>query len=419
MSLPRSLVYAVQRFQTAQRETVRLFPLQKRDFSENEVISFRFPASGVLDLHSLAMHFQHYMQGTGTNTGTTSIFDPIYYSEFIRRVDVMINGVTVGLNALSDYGLAYLTKYKYADTSDRAVYKSILEGAQSHRIVNEGANQEAPQNGMIADWLGFLSGSHVRYLPLAAFGELQIDITLHNRRRWVASDTTAGDYAKINATTHQLRNVRMLYTKVHFEDNLLDNMVAARLSRGTLQIPFENWAQWEGNAFSGTTTFNFQVATQSLDHIFGSLRPDNYSTVPANNVRLASGGENSTFQFTVNANPVSSWQLAVPEVFWATAEALEGNNNALYAPSMTYAEFRDRYFAYIHSFAFPLDLDESKTMITGLSTYGQTVPLTFEVTGTSTVSLGGGNVSSYRPFVTGRMTSICELNAGRMITYIQ
>jgi hypothetical protein len=419
MSLPRSLIYAVNRFQTAQRETVRLFPLQKRDFSENEVISFRFPASGVLDLQSLAMHFVYFIEGTGTTAGDLDVATPEYLSQLIRRVDVSINGVQVGLNALTDYGLAYLTKYKYADTGDRATFKGLLEGNLSCRIVSGGNNATVFRNGMIADWLGFLSGSHVRYLPLAALGELQIDITLHPRRRWVASDTSDANYAKISAT-QQLRNVRMLYTKVHFEDNLLDNMVAARLARGSMQIPFENWAQWEGNAFSGTTSFNFQVATQSLDHLFGALRPDNYSTTAANNVRLASGGETSTFQFSVNANPVSSWPLAVPEVFWATADALEGNNNALYAPSIaTYADFRDRYFAYIHSFAFPLDADESKSMITGLSTYGQTVPLTFEVSGTSTVSLGGGNVSSYRPFVTGRMTSLCELNAGRMITYIQ
>lgn len=396
MSLPKSLNMALSRFDKSSRQLCRLVPTNQTSFGPTDTTIFRLPTSGVLDLHSLSLIAQLTFTGT---TGAAVVATGLQFTpgQLIRRLDILIGGVQVWGASCSDFSTAYLARRLlaepgYVKNSSGKAFEWVTAGSPA-----AGASVSVP--AMMADLPG-LGSKNMRYLPLAAVGEVEIRVTWDvNNRMYLPTATTC------TAIVPQLN-----YTMKTFEGNLYDQMIASRLQQGPLEVAFENWTYFQGVNFTTGTSMPISIATQSLDYLVVTQKEASITNTNYHDMKRA--GASSTYQITVNGTPVSNVPLADTEVYWATLEALDGlGNNPLVDPAWASAtEFLTKSFLYVHRFAFETAGDEGRHLISGLNSYGQTVPLVYQVAGASG--------SSYTPVAIAFHTSTLEIQPGRLINVV-
>ena len=183
--IPRILQQQIVRFQNATRRKMVIFPQSRKDTYGGDTIIFKFPSSGVIDLHSLALFFQFNTASTAAAASGTSVQLPEYLQMMFRRVSVTCNGTELGLSALQDYGMGYLIRSRLGDSLLRKTFIQNNFGA-SVTLTTASPSTALFSNCYIDDWVGLLNGGSLRYLPLDCLpGPLEISITLHsNYVRW-------------------------------------------------------------------------------------------------------------------------------------------------------------------------------------------------------------------------------------------
>lgn len=402
MSLPQSLAVNLKRFQSGAHSAQRISG-DRTEYGSASTMTFNLPRSGVLDLHSIALLADVW---TKDATLTTQFVTPQYHSQMIRRVEFVCGGQVISLNQCSDYGFAYFLSRVYANTKARSDYlQSVgLEGNVTLTAIS--SDGVLTPIVVASEWLGFLSGKHCRYLPMDVLPECQLVIYLHNNNRWTVTDSSAVDELT-------LRNARLVYNRVDFEDNMVARLWADRISKAPITIPYENVSYSEGASGANTTvSFSTFVNTQSLDYIIATYRKGDYDSSYANRyVAYAGNSTNNVLsQINFNGAPLSSFQANPVDALWLTASALGGEGNALYAPDVdTFANFRDTRFALIHRMKLDTDEVDAKGWITGTSTYGQSMEILLNTSSADT------NVVGKKPVIICFSTGTVEVGAGKQI----
>lgn len=396
MSLPRVLNLSLNRYDKASRSIEKGSPINKSTFADGETVLFKLPTSGVIDLHSLVLQCGTVFTGGATAAATNTISYTL--GQMLRRFDIFIGGVQVWGASCSDFSTAYLTRRALAEpgymkTSSNALYDLIS-------TTSPAANSTKTVQAIMADTPG-LGSKNLRFLPMSAMGEVELRFTFDASNRMTLPTA-------VTVTSH---TPVLYYSKVAFEGGMYDQLVAARLQQGPLEIAVEAWGTYLGQSYTTNGSLPMQIATQSLDYLI--MGSKNGTLTNANYNDLVQPGTGS-YQLFTNGTPVSNFPLSqAHEVWYATLEALDAHSgNISVDPNiLTIGEFTGQKYIYMHRFRFPsTDSDEARHSISGLNSYGQAVPLELQIRGAS-----GG---PYQPWAVALYTSTIELSPGRMVAVI-
>lgn len=402
MSLPQSLAVNLRRFQ-AGAHTSQKISGDRTSYPSASTITFNLPRSGVLDLQSMAVLADLYMKDSALTSQFTT---PLFNEMLIRRVEFVVGGQVVSLNQCGDYGFSYYLSRLFTNSKTRNDYLQTVGLEGSVQSVAISASGTSTPLVLASEWLGFLSGKHCRYIPLDILPETQLVIYLHNTNRWATADNSAVDEIA-------LTNVRLVYNRIDFEDNMLAKLWADRIGKAPIVIPYENVVYAEGaSTTSATHSFSAFVNSQSVDYLIATYRKGDYESTWANRWTAYAGNttNGALNQVIFNGAPLSAFQLSPVDAVWQTASSLGGSGNLLYAPDMgTFANFRDSNFALIHRMKLDTEPEDGKGWVTGTSTYGQSMEVQLNLSG------GDTSADGKKPVIIAFTTGSLEVGAGRQI----
>lgn len=310
-------------------------------------------------------------------------------------------------------------------------------------------------------FVGFLGGKFVRFLDTSITGAVEIRLRLAPLTAcWgpqVAQKSTdevlQGAVSGIDTRTgtYQLRNLYMMLDTISFTDDFYRQLLARRLIEGgSIVIPYDNYFSIQKYIGGTSDTVTFNVATQSLDYLIGTLRRSDYNTSPgtlglcevevnngivrspsynSNYYTFVSGASNdmtgnATYQWLVANALVPTWPADVNDVWMLNQAAMDiANQISDVGNSETHYEFRRGKFAHIVAFNHHA---ETEKFISGLDTRGASSNMQWMVNGLSqpnnwrTVTGGspGTGKVEYNATVWACCTSTIEISAGQNITVI-
>lgn len=400
MSLPQYLSVSLKRFSDGICSTQRILA-DRSSFPSASVITLQLPRQGCIMLDSIALLADMFMQ----DASLTTVFNtPEYNSQMIRKVELSIGGTSVSLNSLNDYGFAYLLASKFGSIKARSDYEQSVQQEGKVALTAVSAGGVSTPLVLASRWLGFLAAKHFNVLPMDLLPECSLIISLHDKSRWTTADNSAIDVV-------ELRNVRLLYKRIDFADNMLSKMWAAKLQASPIVLPFDNISYAESSATSATgNTFTTFINSQSVDLVAVGVRKGDYDTVYANRWISYSGNTTETVKHQVSFNntPITTWGMVPLETVIETQASLGGSGNILYSPDVAdYSEFKSTYFLQAHKLGTPVDAQEDKGFITGVPTYGQSFAVDY--------TISDADANSKKQFVMCFYKSTMELGAGKQV----
>jgi hypothetical protein len=395
-ALPPSLNVSLKRFQSASHTIQRV--QAPGTFSGSGQLVFQFPRSGCIDLHSLAL------VATATLTGTGTIVTQPFHSGMIRQLSVFVGGQKVGVDS-SDYGFLYSILKVYSNS------KPMNDFKQSSREGNVTLTTATAQDIIIAsDFLGLLSGQNCRYLCLDVLPEVVVQIDLKPLSSWGSATTlTAGT----------LTNVSMMYSRIDFENNLLAQLWADRVSKTPIQIAYPNLRYYEGTQTTASSSVtSLTVNSGSVDYIIAGNRPD-YSAGLSTALYLSNNGGGGLAQMFWNGVPLQGWAMSDNECLVASMASLNASGSTGFSPDFTVGtaiqpsggEYGTNYFALVHRMKFDTEVTDPSNYVTGVNTYGAGCSVDFQMTGTT--------VTARRPWIAIYSSGVLEIGAGKQVLNIQ
>ena len=306
--------YLVNKINGYQKNTVFVQPelFQNTYQPNNQKIEIKLPQNAIIDLHTLCLQFDLMLIPGfpgGTTTSGFGMRPPRYSSSLIRRLDVYVGGMQMGLSNLSDYcSIDCLRKNYHADVPklcEFALYEMAGQPGMSTTFgsqyvadnlanINSPVTQTTPggyYRTQITNFLGLLEGKFMRFLDTNLLPDVTVQITLAP-----ATVFENNAYATVSGGTYSLSNIKMYMELVKFGDAAYEKMVEARLATGQpIVVPFTNWANFEQssnissaqvvtNNSGSTAATQFVLATQSLDRLWGTLRAGDYDSQTSNAV---------------------------------------------------------------------------------------------------------------------------------------
>jgi hypothetical protein len=106
-AVPQNVDYYLQRLSGFTKNTIRVQPVSKTSYNSGETTIIRLPTNCIIDLHTLNLRFDGRMSCGAAGTNGAELVWPRHSASLMRRVDVTIGGVQVGLGSLGDYGGAF------------------------------------------------------------------------------------------------------------------------------------------------------------------------------------------------------------------------------------------------------------------------------------------------------------------------
>lgn len=309
----KNLEYYVSRLNGYQKNTVYVQPemYQQRYTANDHKITFKLPQNAIIDLHTLCISYDLGLTTNGGNPATTpnvGMIPPRFTSCQIRRLDVMMGGMQVGLSNLPDYGAAYsltkLNEWSNQRLGENCNFENaygVSEAMQAREVPvwMQRLGGTGYWRQQISSFLGILEGSFMRFLDTNLLPDVSIQITL------APTTTFFLDAGAASGSTYSWSNVKLYAEVVRFGDNAYEQMVEARLSTGDpIMIPFTNWAMHETTdniGPSGSTMLQCTVTTQSLDRLWGTLRVGDYDTQRKRSITGLTANATSVFEPNVKS----------------------------------------------------------------------------------------------------------------------
>ena len=337
-------------------------------------------------------------------------------------------------------------------------------------------------------FLGFVGGKFARFIDTSITGSIELRIRIAplavtygamSPYQGCAPLTAGQRHPNITNVTGDffLSNMYMIMDTISFTDDFYRRILAERLiGGGSIVIPFDNYFSVQKMIAASSDTVTFNIATQSLDYLIGTLRRADYMATPssvgyfdaniqgnisqyigatglveqADNGGLQTYGNypvtagiqsaslnsnyytfvsgcpnnsqvnpNTTYQWMVANQLVPTWPADVNDVWILNQAALDvasslgGNGNV-----QSHFEWRRGKFAHITCFNHHSDTEK---FISGLDTRGASANMMWTVSGLDTTHLLGSDASTiknYMATVWGVCTSTISISAGQNITVI-
>lgn len=327
-------------------------------------------------------------------------------------------------------------------------------------------------------FLGFLGGKFVRFVDTSITGPIEIRIRLAPVAvTWGPQSLVVGgadlkqgmvdERLKERLANYYLSDLYMIMDTISFTDDFYRQLLARRLIEGgSIVIPFDNYFSINKFVDSNGDTVSFNVATQSLDYLIGTLRRSDYNTSPnfvglcevelagtkyghdtafknmkpyksagfnPNYYNFISGSQNNDqgkaqYQWLVANQLIPTWPADVNDVWLLNQAAMDiANQISDVGNAASHYEFRRGKFAHITCLCHHA---ETEKFITGLDTRGASSNMQWMVSGLDSfqdwrrwtgyapdAALPAGQLR-YNATVWACCTSTIEISAGQNITVI-
>jgi hypothetical protein len=397
----------------------------------------------------------HLFNGTG---GTAVNVPPVGSRTFTQHMGGNPYPATVGTTTA-----AHVTgQTMNAFNADGVTFNT--SGEKSEQIVFQG-------------FLGFLGGKFVRFIDTSITGAIEVRIRLNPlcvtygpqavyKGRQNLQQGLCSTRIQNRRGAYTLSDMYMILDTISFTDDFYRQLLARRLIEGgSIVIPYDNYFSINKFISGSSDTVTFNVATQSLDYLVGTLRRGDYNANPnspgvceaevttALESTAAFGASNpnhivrspsynssyytfisgaptgnapgTTYQWLVANQLMPSWPADVNDVWLLNQSALDIANQISDVGNVeTHYEFRRGKFAHITCFCHQA---ETEKFISGLDTRGassnmQWMVNTLDVGTDHRNALGYANsdnrARTYAATVWACCTSTIEISAGQNITVI-
>lgn len=304
---PRNLDYYLQRMSGYSKNTIRIQPQSKPNYFAGDTCIFRLPTNSILDLHTLTLKFSGQLQNVLGGGSNVTCSWPRFTQSLLRRDDLTMGGMQVGLGSLHDYGFLnyWLESHRVAFTrtegdlavTDLAGYPSMQTGDYTFNLAAGAVSGWRPFS--ISSWIGLKAGSFMRFLDTNLCPDIEI--------RMMFSPNTVLSTTNTAAIRYELKNLSFSVESISFGDGSYRAMVDSRMATGEpLMVPFcesllvclcrvsfyftnksfsnicvcnsDNWVGFEGSTGQSSFSQQFTIATESLNAIMGTIRPGNYDS---------------------------------------------------------------------------------------------------------------------------------------------
>lgn len=401
--IPSQLTYSLSKLGGFSKNVLLIKPLNKTTFGASEILTIRLPTNDVIDLHSLALSF--------TATPSLSVL-PKYASSMISRLEVLCNGSSIFGAGLSEYNTLYNTFANLLFGADKQQELAAYGGATD--IVAQPSEAGDAKKLTIDHFLGFLGGSMGRYIHTGILGAIEIRISIANPSVLSPISTAAG------AQTFSWSNVQLMVDTLTFSDNWFGKSLQTALQTGPIIYPFKNFASFSYSIGANAGSVNTAYGSESLDALYGFLRPVDYDSTSAsvaipdantgNSHYFKFMADGATFRWRVNNIMVPSFDVNAQSAYQITKNTCNGGGlnlayvNKIADPTV----WSQGKFAFGISLKLHDDTPLSR-LASGLNSLGSQLPIEF-----SFMNAAG---SSYRPFIIAETTSYLEIHAGQAVTY--
>lgn len=461
-TLPRNLAVATQRLQNLKRTTIRVRPQSNDTAQSGQTITFRFPSNTTIDLHNLQFwgYVKLFQEGSPTSAPSKTVGLPEDIHGCFERVEVIVNGQSLtGSNP--DYGAYHHLWKAYTHTHNRNDYVDYLESGNDKALIGENSMKSQIQNASATEMTfdgdggnskypakfpfvaknfpGFLGGHYVRFIDTAVTGPIEVRIRLHpNSVIWQGEEATKDNYGQpdteYGGTTdvdYQFEEMYMLMDTIAFDDDFLRAIFARRLLEGgRISFPYKNIFGFMKALTTSHETISVNLATQSLDRLWGTLRDQRYNqrkfkkynanAFNNNFYKFEAGVDKTkffdtrtTYQYQVANLQHPTWPANTDQAYALTKAALDQvEDKEGYGLVRAMQHYRNGLFTFVQ--AFNHHDGEGERVISGLDTRGASSNIDWMLNDT----IAGTGDKKFQVMLFAEATSSMEVEAGQNITLI-
>jgi len=282
MSYNGNLAYFLNRVAGVSTNIFRLEPNNSADaITPNKIIRFSLPSNCLLNMKSLALHFNASATGTGARL-------PSKIETLIDRVEVSSGGIQLSQGMNFTNAFLHLKDALTKNGTDPVLGHPEIVRAKSYVDGLAKSNNEdyASASGKtqfcITRFPGFIDSCEPGILDTSLMPDITVSIYLAGKEVLSSSAGTVlgGDFlTDASNATYVLNNLHLNVETLGLADSTYDRMVESMISqKGFIEIPFKQYFSF---AEQHTGTTRFTVATQSLDRVWVGWRENGYDTLGA------------------------------------------------------------------------------------------------------------------------------------------
>ena len=298
-SFPRNLSYSIKELNNFSCVSCRILSDHLgNDINAGETFRVNLPAgSTLLDLRTIAMHFNFTASATGASAGCT-LHAPRYSSSLIERVNVYLNNNLV--STINQYNLLYnavadfqfprdASAKRWLENYDPSINYSSNSAASAYitaqRTTANGGTSDTNKPMVINNWLGFLGGeTSTSVIDCASLGQITLEFVLAPPTVcWVSVSQTISTTAATAAGTpsYKISNVYFTMNKITFNSDEYYNLLSSKLLDSGLIIGYRDYYTTKSSVYAKTAnpTFNYSINANSLDAIYVTANISGYQTV--------------------------------------------------------------------------------------------------------------------------------------------
>jgi hypothetical protein len=399
-AIPKAFTYPISRLSNFSRQKYRLTTQggTTLTYNPNDQIIVDLPV-GLLDMSTFTLHALLSTVATG---GTTPSVRAPPIEMCISDVYVEIGGVAV--TNLNQYGNIF-NVFRDMQLGDRLSYRCVLQNEVGLDEVVAGVQTNVPV--ACWNWLGFLS---TKVLDTTILPPVRLYIRL-------APTSVLSVSGAPTAVSYNLRKTSFTVDVMDIADGVYNAVIAEKMSRGPLEIQYDNYQLVMGSQGAATST-RFSTSAHCLQGVMAWFAPSDWtSNIPTDNIKLSrffrrtsAGLTDSQYRINSVPYPAVPCQSADGEVFAATSHAMNLSQDSLGQshPNLTSLQrFNEDFFVHYHSFCYDSDGDESR--LSGLDARGNALIGSWECTNAS------GQVT---PIIILCLKSVLRVGAGKIVEQI-
>jgi hypothetical protein len=474
MALPGQFISLIEPMQNFRKAPIRIIPNSSpSELRSNGMIKFMLPVGCVLDLRTLAWHFNAKTQLNNGDPATDAaaanvraVGFPKYMQSLIQTLEIWVNNKNV--TQINEFGRVYSVLQDFKKNRDRKLANNVdpsvytfLDNTGALTVstmrnpntgtaaVNTNANRSSGDY-IIDEWLGFLSSSSPSIIDTNILGQVEIVIKLHNGNNvlWGAKgDGTA--LAAADNLDFIIKESVMFVDKIDFRDNkYYDTIKALVSSEDGMTMAFKNYMYYQGDATTNRkdSTIKITESTQCLDKIIYTYY-DNGANAVAGRQPLQLGNDGSflknyvddsttltnssiyfrrngvavgTVEFEINSQSVTGplsvtnqWQQTLQAFELNQAEDLKDINPAM----RDLNHYRKDFYVCALSTSHINSPNKSTVLMSGIDTQATSLNLVVKCTSDPALAADGGQAAV--PVIITEFTSILRVTGQRQVMYIR